>query len=107
MPPRTLPAVDLAEDVVEQDVGRSGGIGAGEVADHAVEAEDGLDGVALEPAVEIVPGALGEEIEQIPLLHEIEPAQPPPEPQPLQQLRTAAGHVGRRLPPQARTTVGP
>ena len=49
----------LAEQMVEQDVGGSGRIGRGEVADDPVEGEQGLGEVALEEAVEDVARALG------------------------------------------------
>ena len=58
----------LAEQMVEEDVGRAGIVGAGIIADDRVEAEQGLDDVGLEIAVEDVGGGLGEEIEQVALL---------------------------------------
>ena len=58
----------LAEQMVEEDVGRARIVGAGIIADDGVEAEQGLDDVGVEIAVEDVGGGLGEEIEQVALL---------------------------------------
>ena len=74
--PHALLAVHLAEAMMQQHVGRARRVGARVVADDAVEAIDGLDRIALEPAVEIVAGRVGEEIEQFALQVEAEMAQP-------------------------------
>ncbi len=58
-------AVDLAEHVVQQHVGRARRVRAREVADDGVEAERGLDRRRLEPAIEHVAGALGEQVEHV------------------------------------------
>jgi hypothetical protein len=65
--PGALLAVHLAEGVVQQHIGRARRVRAGEVADHGVEAEAGLDRVALEPAVQEIAGALGEQVQQVAL----------------------------------------
>ncbi len=58
-------AVDLAEDMVQQHVRRARRVRAREVADDRVEAERRLDRVGLEPAVEHVARALGEQVEHV------------------------------------------
>ncbi len=65
MSPGSLLAVDLAKYVVQQHIGRSGGIGARIVADHAVKSVGRLDRGALEPGVEIVSGRLDEQIQKL------------------------------------------
>src|SRR3546814_10343962 len=50
--PCALLAVHFAEDVVEEDIGAAGRVGAGIVADDGVEAKSRLDRLALEPAIE-------------------------------------------------------
>ena len=65
-------AVHFAEDVVQQDVGRARGVGAAEIADDGVKAQHRLDRVALEPVVQPVPGAAGEEIQKITLALNVE-----------------------------------
>ena len=63
MAPGARDARRLAEDMVEQDIGRARRIGAGIMADDGVEAEQGLDEIVAEIAVEDVGGRLGEEID--------------------------------------------
>ena len=58
-------AVDLAEDVMQQHVRRARRVRAREIADDRVEAERRLDRLGLEPAVEHVAGALGEQVEHV------------------------------------------
>ncbi len=70
MPPGAALAIHLAEAVVQEDVGGAGRRRGGVVADDAVEGEGRLDGVALEPAVEEVGGAAGEEIDEDALVGE-------------------------------------
>ncbi len=65
MPPGSLLAVDLAKYVVQQHIGRTRGIGARIVADHAVKSVGRFDRGALEPGVEIVAGRLDEQIEKL------------------------------------------
>ena len=115
--PRALLAVHLAEAVMQQHVGRARRVGARVVADDAVEAVGGLDRRALEPAVEVMPGGRGEQVEQFALQVEAEPAQPVREPAGLDQLgdrgermtlddirrrlqRERAQHVGDRFEPR-------
>ena len=52
MAPRALPAVHLAEHVMQQHIGGAGRVGAREVPHHRIEPEHGLDGIGFEPAVE-------------------------------------------------------
>ncbi len=84
-------AVHLAEHVVQQHIGGAGRIGAGVGADHAIEAQHGLDRIALEPAVQPVAGGLGEQGEKVATRRGREAAEPAREPRALEQLR--------RLPP--------
>ncbi len=76
MTPDALLAVDLAEGVMQQHIGRAGLIRAGEIADDAVEAVDCFDRVAFEPAIEIIAGRHGEEVEQFAPMLDVEPFQP-------------------------------
>ena len=76
MAPCALPAVHLAEAMMQQHVGRARRVGAGVVADDAVETVGGLDRRALEPVIEIVAGRVGEQVEQFALQVEPEMAQP-------------------------------
>ena len=71
-------AVDLAEHVMQQHVGGARRVRAREIADDRVEAERRLDRRALEPAVEQVAGALGEEIEQVAARRQRQRAKSPP-----------------------------
>ena len=66
VPPGATYPVEFTEGVVEQAVGGPGRIGRGEIADHGVEGEGGLDVVVLEEDVEQVPDRLKEEVSQIP-----------------------------------------
>src|SRR5262249_8826510 len=61
-------AVDFADDVVQQHVARAGRIGTRKITDDCIESERGLDRIRLKPAVENVPRALGEQVEQITML---------------------------------------
>ncbi len=68
-------AVHFAEDVMQQHVGRSRRVRARIVADHRIEAEDGLDRFRFEPGVEKVGGAAAEQREQIALCRAWQPPQ--------------------------------
>ena len=59
--PRALAPVRLAEAVMQQHVGGARGVGARVGSDDAVEAEDRLDRIALEPVVEQVARRAGED----------------------------------------------
>ncbi len=101
MAPGALLAVHLAKDVVQQDIGRTGRIGTGVVADDAVETEQGLDRIALEPPVQPVARRLGEQVQQIALRRQTQARDPPPQGRRLQHLRqggqpTTLDDVGRR-----------
>ncbi len=80
-------AVDLAEHVVQQHIGGSRGVGAREIADDRVEAERRLDRRRLEPAVEHVAGALGEEVEHVAAAGQVERAKTPRELQGVEPAR--------------------
>ena len=78
MPPMAWPQTPFLpftspKHMVQQHIGRARRIGAGIVADDGVEAEHRLDRIALEPAVEIVAGRLGEQVEQRALALHVEP----------------------------------
>ena len=64
MAPGPFLAVHLAEGMMQKHVGGARGVGAGIVPHDGIEAEPGLEQVAFEPAVEIVGGRLGEQVEQ-------------------------------------------
>ena len=88
--------------MMQQHIGRAQRVGACVIPDHAVPAVDSLDRIALEPAIEIVAGRIGEEIEQLALQIEAEPAQPVGDTAGLDQLgdrreRMAFDDVRRRL----------
>ena len=72
MAPGALHAVHLAEHVVQQHIGRAGGVGAGKVADDGIEAQHRLDRVALEPLVQPFPGAAGEQVEEVALALDVQ-----------------------------------
>src|SRR3546814_19998306 len=55
-------------DVVEEDIGAAGGVGAGVIADDRVEAEGGLDRLAFEPAAQHRARRFREQVEHIALL---------------------------------------
>ncbi len=65
MAPLARLAVHFAEDVMQQNVRRPLRIRTGEIAYYRIEAERRLDRRALEPAVEHVAGALGEQIQDV------------------------------------------
>ena len=95
--PRALLAVHLAEDVVEQHIGRARRVGAGEIADHRVEAERGLDRLALEPAVE--EGRARDLVKRSSTSRcwaRPQAGEPPPLPRRGDQRRQPLAHIGRR-----------
>ncbi len=63
-PPSAHGAVDLAQIVVQQHVRCAGGSGAEERADDPAGRHGGLQGLRLEPLVEVVGGAHGHELEE-------------------------------------------
>ena len=87
----------LAEDMVEQDIGRARRIGARIMADDRVEAEQGLDQVVREIALEDVGGGFGEEIDKVALVLEAEPVHPGAELQQGEEVRQPAARIGRRV----------
>ena len=62
MAPGARNAGRLAEQVMEQDIGRAWRVGRGEIADDAVEGEQRLGQVSLEEAIEDVASALRREL---------------------------------------------
>ncbi len=64
MAPRTFHAIALAEHMVQQYVGAARCIRACIVADNAIKTEQGLDRLALEPAVQVLGGRQREKVQQ-------------------------------------------
>jgi hypothetical protein len=64
VPPEAFLAVHLAEGMMQENVGGAGGIRTGIVADDGIETEPGLYQIAFEPAVEVVRGGFGEQVEE-------------------------------------------
>src|SRR5262249_29179556 len=64
MAPYAAPTVHLAKAMMQQHIGRAGRIRARVITDDAVEPVGGFDRRALEPAVEISAGRIGEEIDE-------------------------------------------
>ena len=62
--PDTGFAIDLAERVMQQHIGRTCRIQTREVADYRIEAEHCLDGIGFEPAVEHIACRSAEELER-------------------------------------------
>ena len=109
--PGALLAVHLAEHVVQQHIGGARRVGAGVVADDAVEAEGGLDRVALEPAVQPVAGRLREQRQQVALGGDVQLGELAAQGRALQQFGhrlspAALDQVGRGLQHQAAQHVG-
>ncbi len=112
MTPYAFLAVDLAEHVMQQHIGRAGRVGAAEIADDAVPAERRLDRIALEGAVEIIAGRHGEQIEQFALQIDAQGPHPVAEAGRLDHFgqgvhpAAAAGDVRRRAQHQLAQNVG-
>src|SRR5208337_4726768 len=110
--PDALSAVGFAEAVMKQHVGRAGRVGTGVGSDDSVEAEDRLDGIALEPLLEKIAGRTGEDLDEIPLAFESKRTQAVDDPRRIEQFaqsrREAAScrHVGRRLEGDRAQDVG-
>ena len=73
--PDALPAVHLAEPMMQHHIGGAGGIGARVIADDGVKAIERLDQVDLEALVQHLAGRLREQVEQTALLLQRQPAQ--------------------------------
>ena len=97
MAPGAAPAIHFAEAVVQQHVAAAGRVRARIVADHRIEAEHRLDRIGLEPAVEQVAGALGDQVQQVAPLGHRQPAHPVAGGQGAQHLAHAAADVRRGL----------
>ena len=67
MAPHALLAVDLAKDVVEQNIGAARRIDAGVIADHRIKAERRLDMFILVPAIEEAARRFDEQVHDIAL----------------------------------------
>ena len=110
--PDALPAVGLAEAMVQQHVGGARRVGAGVGSDDAVEAEDRLDRIAFEPLVEKIAGRAGEDLDEIALALDSERTQAVGDPRRVEQFaqgrREAASgrHIGRRLERDRAQDVG-
>ncbi len=109
--PGALDPVHLAEHMMQQHVGRTGCIRTGVVADHAVETEQRLHRLALEPAVQVLAGRDGEQIQQFLAQGFVQRMQPAPQARGAQQFRqrlppTAIGQVGGWLQRQRAQHVG-
>src|SRR6202165_5831394 len=100
MAPLPALAVDLAEHVMQQHVARAGRIGAGEIADDRIEAQRGLDRFGLEPAIEDLTGALGEQVQHIATLRHAQTLEAPANLPCLEKIVNAAAHVGWSLEQQ-------
>ncbi len=98
MAPGALDAVHFAEHVMQQHVGAAGRVRAGVIADDAVEAEHGLDRLALEETVEVFGGGNREQIEQLDAHRLVKRGQA------LAEL-AGADQLGQRLDPAARGHV--
>ncbi len=106
VPPGALPAVHLAEDVVQQHVGAARGVRAREVAHDAVEAEAGLERLGLEPALEPLARGQGEEVEHVALQRERQAREVAARLPRREELGHPAARVGRRLEQERAQHVG-
>ena len=96
MAPRAIHTRRLAEDMVEQDIGRARPIRAPIMADDGVEAEQGLDEVVAEIAVENVGRRLREEVDDMALVLEPQPPDAAAELEQRHQIAKPAPGIGRR-----------
>ena len=92
--------------MVQQHVGRAGGVGAGEVADDGIETIGGLDRSRFEPAVEHVARALHEQRKQVTALLDAQTGESSALPQAAPQRARQRAHVGRGLQRQLAQHVG-
>ena len=65
-------AVHLAEQVVQQHVGAARRVRAGEIADHRIPAQYGLQRLAFEIVIQQFAGGLGEQVEQVATAAQVE-----------------------------------
>ena len=85
----------LAEDMVEQHIGGAGRVGAGIMADHRVEAEQRLDQRVAEIALQDLRCRAGEEIDDVTLLLQPQPADAAAQLQQRHQVGETAAGIGR------------
>ena len=110
--PQPLLAVDLAEAMMQEHVARAGRVGAGVGPDDAVEAEERLDRIALEPLVEHVAGRAGEDFDEVALPLEAEGLEAKDDARRLEALAQgraeppAGRKIGRRLERKRAQDVG-
>src|SRR5271166_3039419 len=91
--PDALPAVGLAEAVVQQHVGGACGVGTGVGSDDSVEAQNRLDRIAFEPLIEKIAGRTSERLHEIALPFESEPAQAVGDPRRIDEFAEAGGEA--------------
>ena len=89
-------AVEFAEGMVQQPVGRAGRVGRGEIADHGVEGEGGLEVFVLEPRIEQIANGLEEDVGQVPSPRHGQSLGVHGGQSGVQQVTQAAADVGRR-----------
>ena len=95
--PRTLVAIHLAKDVVQQHISAARRVGASIIADHRVKTERCLDRFAFEPAVEEAARRFGEKFKHIALLRQVQFHQPAPLHGCIDQRLDTAADIGRRF----------
>ena len=110
MSPGALLAIHLTKQMVQQDIGAAGRVGARIIADDTVETEQGLDRGAFKPAVQPVTGGFGEQVQQVALGGHGEAAQLRPQPGGLEEVGQGAGpsafvQIGRALQDEAAQRV--
>ncbi len=87
---------------MQQNVRGARRVGAGVVSDYAVEAIHGLDGIALEPPVQVLAGGSGEQAQQLPAHLHVEVLEALARAQRVRKLRECStpatrNDIGRRL----------
>jgi hypothetical protein len=90
-------ALHLAERMVQQYVGGAGLVGVGKVADDPLEAQQPLEGYALEPGIEVVAEGTGHQLREYDLVFRIELAQPVAAAQEREEVVPTAAEVRWRL----------
>jgi len=111
MAPDAALAVNLAKAMMQQHIAGSRRVRTGPGADNAVKAEQRLDRVAFEPAIEDLGRRTGEEIEHVAARVEGQFGKPPAQRRRLQKFRdrrepAAIGDIGRGLEQQVAQHAG-